>query len=321
MELELELTQQGSSYEVSSAPASDHSKSKHTIESRAKRSSKIISLGHDSTSLASSHTVKSKTDIKSPTHYPRGIEHPSDTTNESISVVASVSTASTKVLVSTLPNVDTLSDAVIYSLFASQSNSPQLDNDDLKQIDADDLEEMGLKWQMAMLTMRARRQKKNQPTNYAFMTFTSSSSSSSDNDLASCSKACLESVEARILVYQQNETIFEEDIKLLKLDVQLRNNALVELRKKFEKAEQERDEIKLKLENFKTSSKNLIFDRYQSGEGYHAVLPLYTGTFMPPKPDLVFHDALTINVTVPTAFNVKPSTTKPNKDLVKTHFS
>nr|GEV45160.1 hypothetical protein [Tanacetum cinerariifolium] len=45
-------------------------KSKCTIESRAKRSSKIISLGHDSTLLASSHTVKSKTDIKSPTHYP-----------------------------------------------------------------------------------------------------------------------------------------------------------------------------------------------------------------------------------------------------------
>nr|GEZ68224.1 ribonuclease H-like domain-containing protein [Tanacetum cinerariifolium] len=38
-----------------------------------------------------------------------------------------------------------------------QSNSPQLDNDDLKQIDANDLEEMDLKWQMAMLTMRARR--------------------------------------------------------------------------------------------------------------------------------------------------------------------
>nr|GEY20401.1 hypothetical protein [Tanacetum cinerariifolium] len=45
-------------------------KSKCTIESRAKRSSKIISLRHDSTLLASSHTVKSKTDIKSPTHYP-----------------------------------------------------------------------------------------------------------------------------------------------------------------------------------------------------------------------------------------------------------
>nr|GFD51247.1 ribonuclease H-like domain-containing protein [Tanacetum cinerariifolium] len=31
------------------------------------------------------------------------------------------------------------------------------DNDDLKQIDADDLEEMDLKWQMSMLTMRAMR--------------------------------------------------------------------------------------------------------------------------------------------------------------------
>nr|GEU91810.1 ribonuclease H-like domain-containing protein [Tanacetum cinerariifolium] len=32
-----------------------------------------------------------------------------------------------------------------------------LDNEDLKQIDVDDLEEMDLRWQMAMLTMRARR--------------------------------------------------------------------------------------------------------------------------------------------------------------------
>nr|GEZ37425.1 hypothetical protein [Tanacetum cinerariifolium] len=46
-------------------------------------------------------------------------------TNESVSVVASVTAASAKVLVSALPNVDTLSDAVIYSFFASQScNTP-----------------------------------------------------------------------------------------------------------------------------------------------------------------------------------------------------
>nr|GEX93517.1 hypothetical protein [Tanacetum cinerariifolium] len=56
-----------------------------------------------------------------------------DITNESVSTVASVSATSAK------------------------SNSPQLNNDDLKKIDADDLEEMDLKWQMAMLTMRARR--------------------------------------------------------------------------------------------------------------------------------------------------------------------
>nr|GEW02541.1 hypothetical protein [Tanacetum cinerariifolium] len=89
-----------------------------------------------------------------------------------------------------------------------QSNSPQLDNDDLKQIDADDLKEMDLKWQMAMLTMRARRgnariatgegilqcdgvgsydwsfQTDEEPTNYAFMAFTSSSSSSYDNEVS-----------------------------------------------------------------------------------------------------------------------------------------
>nr|GFB00288.1 hypothetical protein [Tanacetum cinerariifolium] len=70
-------------------------------------------------------------------------------------------------------------------------------------------------------------------------------------------KLGLESVEARILVYQQNKTVFEDDIKLLKLDVQLRDHALVELRKKFKKAEQEIDELKLKLDSFQTSLKNL----------------------------------------------------------------
>nr|GEU92070.1 ribonuclease H-like domain-containing protein [Tanacetum cinerariifolium] len=74
-----------------------------------------------------------------------------------VNVVPSVYVASSKATVSTLLNVHSLGDAVIYSFFASQSNSPQLDNEDLKQIDPDDLEEMDLKWQMAMLTMRARR--------------------------------------------------------------------------------------------------------------------------------------------------------------------
>nr|GEV41729.1 hypothetical protein [Tanacetum cinerariifolium] len=80
-----------------------------------------------------------------------------DCTNESVSAVPSIFAASTKVPASILPNLDNLSDAIIYSFFESQSNSSQLDNEDLKQIDADDLKEMDLKWQMAMLTMRARR--------------------------------------------------------------------------------------------------------------------------------------------------------------------
>nr|GEZ25678.1 hypothetical protein [Tanacetum cinerariifolium] len=57
--------------------------------------------------------------------------------------------------------IDNLSDVVICSLFASQPNSPQLDNEDLQQIHHDDLEEMDLRWQMAMLTMREMRFLKN----------------------------------------------------------------------------------------------------------------------------------------------------------------
>nr|GEW97850.1 hypothetical protein [Tanacetum cinerariifolium] len=308
-----------------------------------------------------------------------------DNTNDSVNAASSISAASFKAKVSTLPNVDTLSDAVIYSFFESQSTSPQLDNEDLKQINLDDLEEIDLKWQMAMLTIRAKRffkrtgknlvggydwsfQADEEPTNYTLMAYTSSgllSSSGSDNEVAPCFKACskgyatlqthydnstvkfrksqldvlsyktgLESVEARLVVYQKNETVFEDNIKLLKFDVMLRDNALAELRKKFEKAKKERNYLKLTLDKFQTSSKNLgkllesqvsdktglgfdsqvlncqvsdckelhshesdnrvpknlENDRYKTGEGYHAVPPLYTETFLPPKPNLVFTD-------------------------------
>nr|GFA25696.1 hypothetical protein [Tanacetum cinerariifolium]GFA25703.1 hypothetical protein [Tanacetum cinerariifolium]GFA29526.1 hypothetical protein [Tanacetum cinerariifolium] len=43
----------------------------------------------------------------------------------------------------------------------SSSKVPQLDNEDLQQMHLDDLEEMDLRWQMAILTMRARRFLKN----------------------------------------------------------------------------------------------------------------------------------------------------------------
>ncbi|GKE00201.1 hypothetical protein Tco_1388184, partial [Tanacetum coccineum] len=55
-------------------------------------------------------------------------------------------------------------------------------------------------------------------------------------------KTGLESVEARLDAYKKNEAVFEEDIKILKLDIMFRDNALTELRKKFEKAKIERDD-------------------------------------------------------------------------------
>ncbi|GJX61707.1 hypothetical protein Tco_0294607 [Tanacetum coccineum] len=78
-------------------------------------------------------------------------------TNEAVKTAHGVFATNSKANASTLSNVDSLSDAVIYSFFASQSNSSQLDNEDLNQINPDDLKEIDLKWQMAMLAMRARR--------------------------------------------------------------------------------------------------------------------------------------------------------------------
>ncbi|GJY69164.1 putative ribonuclease H-like domain-containing protein [Tanacetum coccineum] len=160
---------------------------------------------------------------------------------------------------------------------------------DLQQIHLGDLEEMDLRWQMAMLTMRARRFLKNTrrkfsvngtetirfdkeqrkhkknvpvetttsnaliscdglgdydwsdqarecPTNFALMAYSSTSS----NSEVSTDSNFLESVEARLLVYKKNKSVYEEDIKVLKCI------------------------------------------------GYNAVPPPYTGNFMPPKPDLSF---------------------------------
>nr|GEX78758.1 hypothetical protein [Tanacetum cinerariifolium] len=48
-------------------------------------------------------------------------------------------------------------DEVIHSFFVNQSSAPQLDYDDLDQINDDDMEEMDLKWQVAMISMRIKK--------------------------------------------------------------------------------------------------------------------------------------------------------------------
>ncbi|GKA59079.1 hypothetical protein Tco_0758392 [Tanacetum coccineum] len=257
------------------------------------------------------------------------------------------------------------------------SNSANTDSMSIG-IDVDDLEEMDLKWQMAMLTMRARRflnkngrkinangsetirniepvrrnvtvettetkalvaqdglgydwsdQAEEGPTNFALMAYTSLSSSSSDSEVSTCAyKAGLESVEARLDMYKKNEVVFEEDIKILKLDIKLRDNALTELRKKFEKDEKERDDLKLTLEKFGNSSKNLSKlleihenERYKTSKEYHTVPPPYTRNFMPPKYDLILADkgeyVFSKSVTsIPDAATSKAKTSMPKHKSV-----
>nr|GEU28818.1 hypothetical protein [Tanacetum cinerariifolium] len=75
-------------------------------------------------------------------------------TAQAVNTALRVSTSGTQV---NTANIDNLSDVVICAFVASQPSSPQLVNEDLEQIHPDDLEEIDLRWQMAMLTMRARR--------------------------------------------------------------------------------------------------------------------------------------------------------------------
>nr|GEU39079.1 hypothetical protein [Tanacetum cinerariifolium] len=90
---------------------------------------------------------------------------------------------------------------LMFSFFANQSSSPQLDNKDLEQIDQDDLEEIDLKYQVAMLyeeegtlpgiaeqpgtqekgvEMIGMQEK--EATDFALMAFTSNPSSSSNSN-------------------------------------------------------------------------------------------------------------------------------------------
>ncbi|GJX41303.1 ribonuclease H-like domain-containing protein [Tanacetum coccineum] len=325
--------------------------------------------------------------------------------NEAVNTAHGVTTASTQVNTANSTNIDNLSDDVICSFFASQPNSPQLLHEDLQQSHPDDIEEMDLRWQMAMLTMRARRFLKNtgrkltvngnetigfdkskvecynchksehfarkckaprnqdnknkeslrrsvlveiststalvscdglggynwsdqaeEGHNYALMAYSSSSSdsevSNNSNYLKSCLKTVetlksqydqlhkdfkkfelmilayksgLESVEEKLEVYKENESIYSQDIKVLKFEIECKDIAIRELRKKLEIAQKEKDGIQFNVDKFENASKSLnkliesqIVDNYKKGLGYNAVPPPYTGNFMPPTPDLSF---------------------------------
>nr|GEV04468.1 copia protein [Tanacetum cinerariifolium] len=276
-----------------------------------------------------------------------------DSTNEQVNDAASVSVVCAKMHVSSLPHVDSLSNAMIKRNL--EANGPTSLGFDMSKVECYNCYRKGHFARECRSPKDSRRNGAVEPQRRSVPVETTTS-----NALVS---QCLESVEARILVYKQNEYVFEEDIKLLNLEVQLRNNALVSLRQTLEKAEQERDDLKLKLEKFQTSSKNLtellasqtnantclgynsqvftramfdcddylslgsdeslprspIYDRYQSGNGYHAVPPPYTRTFMPPKPDLVFNNEPNDVETDHPAFTVKISPTKPDQDLSHTN--
>ncbi|GKD79252.1 hypothetical protein Tco_1341873 [Tanacetum coccineum] len=157
-------------------------------------------------------------------------------TNGVVNSAHGTTTTSTQATAVNSTTIDNLSDAVICAFFANQPNSPQLDNEDLQKIHPDDLEEMDLRWAPRNQENKNREntrrvvpvetttsnalissdgssydwsdQAEAGPTNFALMAYTSTSF----NSEVSTDSNCLESVEARLLVYKKNESVYEEDI-------------------------------------------------------------------------------------------------------------
>ncbi|GJU44978.1 ribonuclease H-like domain-containing protein [Tanacetum coccineum] len=78
--------------------------------------------------------------------------------NEDNTANVQVNTASTNVsTASTNDSTSSLSDATIYAFLANQPNGSQVVHEDLEKIHEDDLEEMDLKWQLALLSLKARK--------------------------------------------------------------------------------------------------------------------------------------------------------------------
>ncbi|GJT39146.1 hypothetical protein Tco_0939011 [Tanacetum coccineum] len=71
-----------------------------------------------------------------------------------VNTAQGVNTASTQGATNSLTTIENLSNAVIYSFFSSQPSTPQLDNEDLQQINPDDLKEIDLspRWSVSTAT-------------------------------------------------------------------------------------------------------------------------------------------------------------------------
>ncbi|GJR26152.1 hypothetical protein Tco_1102384 [Tanacetum coccineum] len=201
-----------------------------------------------------------------------------------VNTAQGVNTASTHGAADSSTIVENLSDAVIYSFFASQPTNPQLDNEDLQQIHPDDLEEMDL---------RAPRNQDNgnkEPTRRIVpvkkllqMPYSTSSTNSEKLDYITYLKRKLE------LATKEKDEV--------QLTVQKFENSSKNLSKLLDRQ---------------------IMDKCKIGLGYNAIPPPYTRNFMPPKFDLVYpslDDFIDVNVSKyvvekPTAETNEPKTSR-----------
>ncbi|GJX25132.1 hypothetical protein Tco_0231428 [Tanacetum coccineum] len=235
-------------------------------------------------------------------------------TNDVNTANVHVSTGSTPVsTASTNNSTACLSDATVYAYLATQPNGSQVVHEDLEQIQEDDLDEMDLKWQLALLNEEVS-------TNFALMAF----SDSEVQNNKTCSKTCLKnfedlkskydkliielnksesdldsykkglaSVEEQLVFYKKNESMLCDQIVVLIRDASFNKLDINGLKKQVERLKKEKEDNQFKIDNFENASKSLdqlignqISDNNKKGLGYNVVPPPLTGLFAPPSIDL-----------------------------------
>ncbi|GKA74866.1 ribonuclease H-like domain-containing protein [Tanacetum coccineum] len=253
---------------------------------------------------------------------------------------------------------DNLSDAVICAFLASQPNSPQMLREDLEQIDPDDLEEMDLQWEMAMLVIRARRFMKRigrqLDVNGKRVGF-----DRLKVECYNCHKYGHFARECRLPRNQEN--IGKEPNKRTVTVETPNENALVAQDEiggydwSYQAKEEHPTNFALMahtssevlpvqilsqvsdkflkwigiynaataaspaVESFVNSSGMLENQEYNRSKGYHAVPPPYTGNFIPPKPDLTFIDKIVKSENMDVTTVITPSNFE--KDMSNHEFA
>nr|GEY66838.1 hypothetical protein [Tanacetum cinerariifolium] len=136
-------------------------------------------------------------------------------------------------------------------------------------------------------------------------------------------KLGLKSVKERLKFFKTNESVYIEDIKLLKVEIQMKDIAIKELRRKLKVALKEKAGIQLIVKKLENASKSLnklidsqIMDNCKKGLGYNAVPPSHIRLFIPPKHDLsyIILEEITSEPAVET-LNAKTSEDVPKKPM------
>nr|GEZ00482.1 ribonuclease H-like domain-containing protein [Tanacetum cinerariifolium] len=232
---------------------------------------------------------------------------PSTYTNNINTTSIKVSVVRTPVsTVSSHHNTANLSDATVYAFLANQPNKSQLVHEDLEQIHEDDLEEMDLKRQLALLSMRAKRyfqrtgkkitinesdivgydrtkvliratwlMMKFQPTWQLWLSQNQRIEfNKSEFDLATYKRG-LASIKEQLVFYKKNEVVFCDQVAILKRDALFRDLKISALNLQIEKLKKEKESNQIKIDNFENASKSLdkfigsqITDNSRTGLGF-----------------------------------------------------